>query len=632
MSSQICLWNNLAPEILDNVFEHLQAIATLQNRSVFKQCRLVCKSWDELARKHMFQQVCFQSAIQLQQFNQQLESSMTSIGKYVKTVHLDNRNAGLESRRFGLVEPTIGSNLLEGFERMLTLCPNITEIYVPGWYAGYVNQVILDAHNKDFCSYLESIPEKGYIDSGGNIQKCQELDHKFHQDYLELTYKLRKTLRVLHLLRNNNESDETLLAQLKQYPRLYNLTVTLTQPDTLNCIKKYLDYCPELKNLKIIGKEEFRTSYWTQKEFSACPNIKSGYFTGMPPTEKLLEFVMNTFVNLDKLYLKTYKRRQEPINMKIDFLEYALSRKETFVSPIAINNIADVLTSYFQTSNNLDQIFEIGYTWDLDRIPKMYLNDYKFEWKLCTPPPKKRIMVNSLLYVGNGLPPFLKIIQDIGARLKYFLLGTDVHNFRQDVEQYPGQYLDYIFKYCTSLTTFLCRHFILPVHCNEEEMVINTSISSLQLQGCTLSPRALPVLSMRLPNLKHLLLTNITLCDLGENNLKNTLNYTLEMPNSTLNSLEFERDLSKVKDIYIKVVRPSKTLFYVYDLYSTKITSSTDNEFNLSWEKNESSLSFHIQCLNIQSFRISLSSGYIDEMLVVEFSLGDDCHHPHFFS
>jgi hypothetical protein len=88
----------------------------------------------------------------------------------------------------------------------------------------------------------------------------------------------------------------------------------------------------------------------------------------MSPTEKLLEFVMNTFVNLDKLYLKPYTRRRQ----------YALSRKKIYVALITINNIAEVLTSYFQTRINFDHIFEIGRSPGTHNIPKMCMNNFKF--------------------------------------------------------------------------------------------------------------------------------------------------------------------------------------------------------------------------------------------------------------
>jgi hypothetical protein len=93
-------------------------------------------------------------------------------------------------KELGLVEPTIGSNLLE------SLCPNITAINVPSWYAGDINQIILDVHYEGFYSHLESIPEEGNTGLGKSIQSRQELHHKFHQNYLEFTFELRKTLRA----------------------------------------------------------------------------------------------------------------------------------------------------------------------------------------------------------------------------------------------------------------------------------------------------------------------------------------------------------------------------------------------------------------------------------------------------
>jgi hypothetical protein len=289
----------------------------------------------------MYKNVGFESSHQLHEFNKALCSTRASIRKYVKSVFIEFTDV---LRYLGCVG------------LMLVMCPNITEIQSPEFTSDMFEQ-ILNAYDQGVCRYLESLPKAN--------GKFTEEDLKKYQD---LTCKLRKTLTHVHMAHDETQAEESSLDQLTQFPKICRLTINLKRPSTLNYIGNYLDQFPKLKVLNVDAAKDLVLNNWTQEEFAACQYIRSCSLTMKTLTDTLLKFIIHAFANLDDLSIAMIETGfNTGINnikkaMWVEFLCHIQNNLKTFKIPqIIIYNITDVLTSYFQTTDNLDQILEIKY-------------------------------------------------------------------------------------------------------------------------------------------------------------------------------------------------------------------------------------------------------------------------------
>lgn len=617
-------------EVLDNIFQQIDS----QRPQVFTQCQLTCKEWTEMARKHMFKNIDITTEKHLFTLSEILCSTKPSVGELIKVVNVKEVSR-------------MTQNYLGLFRIMLYMCPNISQINLPTKSNMILLREIQTVSNKGACQHLEILPEVGY--------NLREKDLIVYQD---LTFKLCHSLKniKLALYHNSNYSEERMLTRLKDFTNTRHLRLSMRRVENLHTIGEYLDNCPKCDTLVLNNVAAMLIEFNNRPvrtDVAVCQYIKSCTLSGFPLPSILFQFIMKALPNLEVLRIlntseitnidlegREVDTQQTGLTCTLwaEFLEHIHSKIKTFdIRLTHMDDRLDVVSQFFQLIDPVDVILEIDYgpdtkaggTWPLIVIKNLDKEKRKIlENRASSPLPKTSIQVYyhpTCRGIRNDHPA---LIEACGARLKTLSFkGPD----RYLITHCGGLFLSHIFKYCPSLTT-LIFDYLIYVDYNEKNQQTNTSITTLQLFFCGLPPRTLPTISDTLPNLKHLLLSDIYMADEENDELRNMFSFVYKLPNSTFESLVFEtlsEVPSTVKGIQVKLVKSNKTSYFTYDISLDKYSKLTEIEFGKFWDENEvfwrkdevKSVCFEIHCLDIKTFKVEAGRG----KTCLEFPLGDNC-------
>jgi hypothetical protein len=575
------VWNDLPIEILDLIFS-----TTKNDRCnapfTLRQCQLVCKDWNALAQKHLYQDIFLKHAYQLDYLLETLNSSSLDLGKFLKRLHVDPFDSA--------VVPDMTM-----IHQLLLKCPNVESLDTPPDVSSNIFKVVQIAYEGGACKHLQAIPEL-------RIQKPRAI-----QLYYDTAYCLRSNLRKLTLDENadvtSNITPDSLLQSLNEFPNLRFLTLSIKCTETFYHIGQYIEGCPHFAKLQLSWPSSIDTNTLDVSSTIPCLTVKDLILDRILVTKKLLEYIMYAFPNLNTFIMDAVQDSNSTAKISkglwVQFLVYLDKFKRHIrVDHLYIIDMVNVLTDYFDTikSNNTLRIL---YTADSSTRP--YMNVHR-DSMISRDPSCIITAVFRETHYKDQPSPHMKLIQRTGRFLKSLAVdGRDASVHWGYSKLFS---VDYIFQRCPFLVELELSNLAITNHDLTQQN--NAPIKYIKLKNCLGSHELFPRLSAQLRSLSDLYLSGYSHLETIGSSLKNN-SYIVEMPDTSFDNLTW-KELSPYGSVYstmyLKLVTPAESHHYIgYTDTNTGFTESSDISFLKAWN-NPNVFSLCIQCKSVKTLKV----------------------------
>ncbi|GAA5802683.1 hypothetical protein HPULCUR_008157 [Helicostylum pulchrum] len=598
----LCSWSELPAEILQNT------LRKVDDKQTIFQCQLVCKTWQKSAEKIGYHTIDFTSYDpQLTQFVDTLQSS----GNLGKLVNRFNFNKVFDASD----KPWDPKG---HFDKLSDYCPNVR---------------VMTTGHACYSLWLRLLLEKD------KWQKLAEIPKPFQsndiQVYMATAFAFKDRLTHLILALKSPESGTVtltrelrvkLLSDLSKVESLKNLGIHRPNGMKLEEVDEILDTCPKLVSLTIpLLYENTETALIpleTVPRHSAEILEKIKLFKPKTRLKKLnfnvttdggdetLTYLMHVLPNLELLkFNQDISISDEKRNISYSapvvksFLQYGLNRKFFSAKYLACEDIASVLSGYWQSEAYKATKKEVTLSIDGNGFIG---NSFPAKPSIGVSS-RRDVIVSYTALEGTSTP--VELLEKMGSlltnlNLKFTIpfasMGTE-----ETVAVYQGYYLDHVFENCRSLKKLECSFPILQ--CCNPHLSTNASIEEIDLSFTGINPTVLYQLSVRLPNLKRMTFIENTFIKYDGRLIKGR-KMIITMPYTKFDKLCIEETPKRVYTYFFLKLSSENGDRYFYTALKrgiTKLEKCTFTDFTDKLD-NKSSYFLYLRCRDIGDLNVRL--------------------------
>ncbi|KAI7902869.1 uncharacterized protein BX663DRAFT_508701 [Cokeromyces recurvatus] len=629
-------WDNLSPEILQIIFKHIYSDD--QNAQTLCQCQQVCKGWSRSAQSELYNDVTLKSDLQLAAFLNTVSTSTDNPGRFVKKIIIYNVTKN----------PQVERTMYKTFAKF---CPN-TELFEESTTEAFWSS-LHDERVLGHWQRLTALPEYDYELEEQSCYRSTALVFRSTLQELTIYDNLGRQLldKGKYEFQNNilYESLHTFdcLRALKlkivtNQKNLYQMDVIFNDLPTAT-IKKLLIETEEtdtekfMHTLMLNDRRMLATESSEQLDLSLiepCPNIQEMEIDSVICSDAGIQYIIHKFPGLRKLELNrnfnmTSLRRMYFIadlfklseNTMLQLINYLL-QLNTFSIYIPINNMIDFVNQLAATGrySNLNYEFEFG-------SYSLFMKGYPFIEN--TIQGRREHIYNTIDLVGNRNKKGLHNLSfhhiaykdnkediqtsviDTLERLGNVVDTLDLNFDDEDETINIPDVFDYnqVLKFCTNLK----KLYISSARfngCNQGQLIINNSITELNLDCCYIETDAYYQLSMQLRNLKVLkvdVTTDHHNLQIDKNSEDQTHVVVLNLPYTSFEILSYVgsgKDSDRFSDLCIKIDMPTENRFY-FGSTDLKLKECTAEDFESAALYDGRVLCFDIRCKKFKRFKLN---------------------------
>ncbi|KAI9468445.1 MAG: hypothetical protein EXX96DRAFT_612798 [Benjaminiella poitrasii] len=612
-------WAGLSTEIVQLIFNYVADVSEILDQD-YSNFQLVCKSWSLPAQIALYSSVNLKNTTTLQKFCQTIESSPSKPGRHVEDLKLYCANSNFEN--YVDITP-------QTYHVLAKFCPNVvfinmndpdkifwtslhTEKMLGGWqkleyFPSCENMELKNEYALTMLAFRDKIYSVSIEDNLGNFNPKNGGKYEFQNNILFRNLGIIEHLSFLGLNVGARVID------------IYQLDVLFLmlylQRRILNCLQS--------RPLVLTSREKSEALF----KIKPCTNIAELQLNIPLNVDADLEYIMQKFPNIKTLNLNTKCRKELLFQMykrigrftlekeaMLRFINYLL-KLDQFNTYLVINNFKDFIEQLFEAKKHNHVTFIIAsiplgrlfshncfhknYSPDDPYLAPSIFNvtgsrkDNEYAYQFTSYVDEKRPL--------HMQPSVTETIEEFG----YVMDTLKVDYGKVEGAEWPKPFdLDTLFNQCTKLSRLIIKNVNLKSLDGNltSPLIINDTITRLDLIDCYMDSDNYYQLSMRLPSLKALHV-NDDRSDLARrswNSIIFNLSFTslecFEYSVKNFNEIQYSKLFLKVDS------STTGTSFYSGEVTS-KIANCTLEEFTDALRsKNETYLIYEISCKSIRRF------------------------------